>query len=409
MEAPVAQPRPLHIVSIAGGGGGPVMAKGLHEAFPDAQVDIVVPIHDYGGASQKIRDAYAEIYGGIGAPGDVTAVHCGASQRPDICAIIDGERFGEEAAVHDVRAKARQLLGVMAMANADVEAPHNVGQARMVRVLAQMARVAHRIHDLNGTIQGQTVRNMLLTALWLEHEGDMVAAVDEFGQWVDSPVRVIPAAGGSPHLALMRNGQEFARGENTIDEMRVRDPLNVEVVVDQGRGKERAKLTAEAYEAISAADVVIVGPGSIITSVGGALAVDGVAAALEAQRLAGGKLVGVANLYCEQKDDGDELITLDDLAQFLGHLAGRDLDYLIYNTDHEGLPVGVTPLKLKEDRLTVGNVQAIGRELVAKGVVKRQKNDMVKQRTKVHTNVLEIADVIKYEVLSKKASQNAAA
>lgn len=404
MEIPVESSRPLHIVGVAGGGGGPVMAQGLREAFPDAQIDMVVPTHDYGGASQKIRDAYADVYGGIGAPGDVTAVHCGASQQPEIRVIVDGERFGEESTVDDVRAQARILLSAMAMAQAGAEAPGAVDRARATRVLARTARVAYRVSMLSGTLKGQTMRNMLFAALWLEHKGDMVRAVDEFGQWVDSSVRVIPASGGSPHLSLRRDGREVARGENMIDEMCVDDLLGVEVVVDHGQGTERAALVPEARSALSAADVVIAGPGSVITSVGGALALDGVRDAFAEQKANGGQFVGVANLYCESKDDGEELITLDDFVAFLGRTAGRDLDALIYNEDHQGLPIGVTPLRFRDGGMTIQHVRAIGRNLVAEGIVRRQRNDTVKQRTKVHTHFPTVAAAIRDEVLSRESA-----
>ncbi len=406
------QPRPLHIVGVAGGGGGPVMAAGLAEEFPDAQIDMVVPMHDYGGASQRIRDAYAGIYGGIGAPGDLTAVHCGASRQQDIRAIVGGERFGEEATVADVRAQARRLLGVMAVLRASDKTSPVIEQTRAVQVLARMGRVAHKIQALSGTLRGQTVRNMLLTALWLEHEGDMDGAVDEFGQWVDSSVRVIPASAGSPHLALRRNGQEVARGENMIDEMHVGDLCNIEVVVDHGQGTQRAKLTPRASNALATADVVIAGPGSVITSVGGALALEGVPEALAQQKAAGGQFVGVANLCCEEKDGGVELITLDDFAVFLGRVAGRDLDTLIHNEDYDGLPEDLTPLRFSEGSLTLQNVRVIGRNLVAAGLVPRQPNDIVRARTRVHTHMPEVAAAIRDEVLPGRrysASQEAVA
>lgn len=143
------------------------------------------------------------------------------------------------------------------------------------------AALEHRFAE--GDLAGHTLGNVLLAGL-VEATGDLVTGIDEAAALVGAVGRVLPAT--TEKVVLRAVGD---RGE-----------VNGQVAVSQaGRihrvslHPDRAVPPSAAVEAIRRADQVVIGPGSLYTSVLAAASVHGISAAIAA---APGQRVYVCNL-----------------------------------------------------------------------------------------------------------------
>jgi uncharacterized cofD-like protein len=128
----------------------------------------------------------------------------------------------------------------------------------------------HRFGD--GAFEGHALGNLLLVALALEM-GSFEAAVDEVAERVGAVGRVLPATQGPVALeALVPAGADV--GERLADPRSHLALVCGQVAVHNARGIRRLRLHPEhpdsppaVAEAIAAADQVVIGPGSLFTSV----------------------------------------------------------------------------------------------------------------------------------------------
>ena len=135
-----------------------------------------------------------------------------------------------------------------------------------------------------GELDGHAFGNLLIAALE-DSEGDLVAALDEVGRLLGTVGRVLPTTTSPVQLrAVVGSGAEI-RGQVAV----ARQPDLELVTVDP----PDAPVCPAARDAILAADQVVLGPGSLYTSVLAATAVPGIAEGLAATSA---QLVYVCNL-----------------------------------------------------------------------------------------------------------------
>lgn len=124
-----------------------------------------------------------------------------------------------------------------------------------------------------GELEGHAFGNLLIVAM-AETDGDLVGALDEIGRLLDVVGRVLPATTEVVELrAALDSGAEVA-GQVAVA---ARSDLCT-VTVSPGD----ARACPEAVEAILAADQIVLGPGSLYTSVLAATAVPGIRDAVTA-------------------------------------------------------------------------------------------------------------------------------
>ncbi len=151
-------------------------------------------------------------------------------------------------------------------------------------------------------VAGHSLGNLMLAALQEIFDGDFPTAVRIAGSLLGARGEVIPAAARSLHLRAEVDGRwvdgqvAVARSRGVISRLEL-EPAN-------------ESASDDAIRAIHRADQVILGPGSLFTSVISALIVPGM---VEAVNDASGRLVFIANLVTQ---DG-ETLDLDGI----GHLA----------------------------------------------------------------------------------------
>jgi len=257
---------PRRVVAIGGGTGLPAVLRGLNEAAE------AIP--------GLVRDQW------------LTAV---------VTVMDDGGSSG----------RLRQTLGVLP--------PGDVRNC-----LAAMARRPTALAGLlNDRLQigdsvGHPLGNLLLTAM-TEVEGDLLRAIDSLRPLIGVSGRVLPVTLENVHLRAAFDDGSQIRGETAIAARRGRIRR---LMLDRP-----VRPVPEAIEALVNAELIVVGPGSLYTSILPNLLVDGVAATLSAVRAT---RVLVANLMTEPGEtDGYSLI--DHLSAIRDH-TGHDLfDYVLVN------------------------------------------------------------------------------
>jgi uncharacterized cofD-like protein len=138
-----------------------------------------------------------------------------------------------------------------------------------------------------GGLAGHTVGNVVLTAL-AQQLGDFHAAVSVAGELLGARGRVIPATDRLAELVATLDDGRVIRGERAISAARGR--------VGRLQLESPAPAPRAAIDAILAADLVVLGPGSLYSSVIATLLCDGIAEALAASHAS---RVLVVNLFTQ--------------------------------------------------------------------------------------------------------------
>ena len=173
-----------------------------------------------------------------------------------------------------------------------------------------------RLDDEGGV--GHPIGNLLLAAL-SSTEGDLQQAVARLGGRIGITGRVLPATLENVHLTAAFHDGSDVRGETAIAARRGRiRTLALE---------RRVRPVPEVIEALVNADLIVVGPGSLYTSLLPNLLVDGVAATMSGVTAT---RVYIANLMTEPGEtDGYSLS--DHLRTLYEHTGFELFDYVLVN------------------------------------------------------------------------------
>jgi uncharacterized cofD-like protein len=174
-----------------------------------------------------------------------------------------------------------------------------------------------------GTFGGHSFGNVLLTALE-KISGDFSQAVETASEILRIRGTVIPATLDDVRLKMEWKEKSLVlHGERVIDaEYFQQDPRRAQLSLIP-----EASPNAMAIAAIEQADVVVIAPGDLYTSLGPLLVIDGIGEALARTKA---KKIYVANLVSKRgQTDG---FTVSDHAAEIERFAGTDfLDYVLYN------------------------------------------------------------------------------
>jgi|SRR5581483_8944867 len=388
MNSPVASPEDLNIVLFGGGGGGSVMAKGLQESFPDAQLSVIVPTGDHGGSTGIIRD----VFGGP-AVGDPSKIITELSGSAAVKAILETPRFAKGSNTNDIHRLNDALLQAL---------PPQINANRAAAILDGAVEVGRELIEKHGKqLQGHSYRNIALTAIRL-YVGDLGAAMSEMSSWaaVSPKIRLLPATNEAHDVVLIdgSNSREVeVRGEGKIDDYLVQDVDKARIRLDLGPGKRAPYATDEACQAVLDTNLVVIGPGSPLTSLAPSILPVGIPESLRKRQSEGVPIVDVANLCAEpQATPG---LTLPQFVKFIGQHAIMP-DFVLFNT--APLPEGKIPLTLETDMSYIESARAIGAYLLnmQHGQEKIDPNDAIAMlRTDMYHNTEVIASLIRSEVL----------
>ncbi len=272
----------------------------------------------------------------------------GSSLRPDGPFVVAvGGGHGLSMVLQAVRNYAHSIAGVVTVADdggssgrltsrIDIPPPGDMRRCLLALCpqdtpLTQL--FAHRFE--NTDVAGHSMGNLMLAALFQIH-GDFETALEVAGTMLGAVGRIIPVAPTSLHLSAMIEGEhvdgqaEIARRRGRIEKMQLTPEVGA---------------NPHALEAIAGADQIILGPGSLYTSVLSCLLVPGLVDALNA---APGRLVYVLNLTTQ---DGETLgmSGVDHLDTLLRMSGLSRQGTVLVNRRPFAVPPPVEPVTLTED------------------------------------------------------------
>jgi uncharacterized cofD-like protein len=274
MPAPLSLLPQYRVVVLGGGTGSHTALSGLRRRGVD--LTAVVSVMDSGGSSGRLRDEY-----GFLPPGDA---------RQCLVALAGDE---ETAAM---------LRALFTYRFRSWQGEHGGDEAR--------------------SLDGHNLGNLFISAL-TDIAGSVESAYSWAGRLLGAQGRVIPVTTSNVNLCARLADGHVLRGEAAID---VRTEHR-EAEIDYVYLDHPAYPTASAIEALRTADLVVIGPGDLYTSIVPNLLVDGVADALAEAR----HRLFVVNLMTKP-GESDQYRASTFVERLLDYLAPASIDAVLVNT-----------------------------------------------------------------------------
>ena len=255
-----------NIVVIGGGTGTFTALRGLKN-YP-FNITAIVTMFDSGGSSGVLRDEH-----GVLPPGDV---------RRCLVALSDGEQEETLRALFNYR------------------------------------------FENGGSLKGHSFGNILLTAL-TEIHGREDKAIDEAGSILNIRGRVLPVTLEKSHLCVTLEDDTVIKGETNIDIPKHDGALRIKnVFLDP-----EVKAHTDAVKAIEEADLIVIGPGDLYTSIIPNLLAGG---GPEALQNSNAKKVYVLNLFTKWGET-HQYKASDYAKEVLKYTGLSSFDYIICNEE----------------------------------------------------------------------------
>lgn len=308
-----------------GGGTGPFALLSELKRYPCA-ITAIVTMSDSGGSSRRLTDEFGQL-----PFGDLRQALVALSRKGRLWREVFGFRFP----------KGRTPLLMAGDPNDS-----------LARRLAREAGVG-----------GHSLGNLIISALQELNDGDLLRAVEDAQELLDTAGNVLPVT--LAHATLCAETADGATicGETEIDTRGRGHPEELPAITRVFL-REPASAGDSVIRAIRRADVIVLGPGDLYTSILPNLLVDGIAAAI---RESEARKVYVCNLMTKHGET-DRFAASDFLRTVMAYLDGR-LDRAIL---HDGsFPAELVDRYVAEQQYPVTpDVEAV-RELVPEVIVDR--------------------------------------
>lgn len=244
-----------------------------------------------------------------------------------------------------------------------------------------------------GTFKGHSFGNLLLTALE-KMNGDFSKSVETASEILRIRGTVIPATLDNVRLKMEWDKKSLVlHGERVIDsEFFKHDPRSAHLSLTPNPTPNPLAIAA-----IEQADIVVIAPGDLYTSLGPLLVIDGIGDALARTKA---KVFYVANLVSKHgQTDG---FTVSDHASEIERFAGGDiLDYVVYN--HQAPSVAVAE-RYKEEKgyvtiadqeiLAAQHYEAVGGKFLGEMATHNEADSLIGKRSLIRHNAGAVAKTI---------------
>ena len=267
--------RDKHIVTIGGGTGPFALLSTLKRH--ECSVTAVVTMSDSGGSSRRLMDEFGTL-----PVGDLRQALVALSRKGPLWREVFAHRFGD--------------------ASANGSAKHSNGTSN---------------HDQPG-VSGHSLGNLILAALQEINKGNLLHAIEDAQQLLDTAGKVAPVTLAHATLCAETEDGQTIEGETVIDTRGAKSPGPLSPIT-RIKLKEPAPACDEALRAIRRADVIVIGPGDLYTSILPNFIVDGIA---EAVRASDAQKVYVCNLMTKHGET-DGYKASDFVRTINSYLGGR--------------------------------------------------------------------------------------
>lgn len=265
-------------------------------------------------------------------------------------------------------------------------------------VMSALSEVESKLEHLftyrfkKDEISGHSLGNLMLAAMY-DISGDFATAVSELSKILNVKGTVIPSTNVSPKLAARMADDSIIIGESYIPKVKkeIREMYLIPTNIDA---------TPAAVEAILEADIIVLGPGSLYTSIIPNLLPKGIAEAVAESE---GIKVYVSNLL-EQPGETIGMSAFDHLYAIEKHLKARVIDYVILNERdvYEEMADtyknrGVQIIKSERDKLEAHGVKVITDEnliIIDEERVVRHNNEKLAEI--IYDIVIDQTETLKY-------------
>ena len=177
-----------------------------------------------------------------------------------------------------------------------------------------------------GELRGHNFANLLITALELSTD-NYQKVCDEMCKLLNVPHQVLPVTLDNSHLyAVLENGKIIS-GETNIDIPKHNGKIRIKKVFL----RPKAKAYPRAKKAIREADLIIIGPGDLYSSLAQILLTEGTPEAIGKSKA---KKVYICNLMTKYGETNNFTV-LEFTKEIEKYLKGK-IDYVIYNTKVPG-------------------------------------------------------------------------
>ncbi len=313
------------IVAIGGGTGLYTLISGLKNF--DIDISAIVAASDDGGSSGILRDEY-----GILPPGDI---------RRCIVALSESE---------------------------------------------QLLRKLFEYRFRKGGLKGHSFGNLFITAL-REITGSFDAAVQEAARLLAVKGKVLPCTLDDVKLCALLENSRIVKGQVAVSEIKRNYNTKIKELFLETRELKEAKARVKAYKpairAIEEADLIVLGPGSLFTSVLPNLLIKEIQQTILNAKA---KKVYVVNIMTEHGETND-LTASQHVVEVEKYLKGK-LDYVILNTSKAPIEL----LKRYEEEYKVqvdADIENISAKII-KGDFLRKKNLLRHDSFKLAKAIIEL-------------------
>ncbi|MGO3201209.1 MAG: gluconeogenesis factor YvcK family protein [Ruoffia tabacinasalis] len=258
--------KPRYKVAVIGGGTGlPVILRGLKHL--NASISAIVTVADDGGSSGVIRD-----YINVVPPGDIRNCMSALSARePEFIDLFQ-----------------------------------------------------YRFESTDDFLAGHAIGNLLIAAL-KEMHGSMQDAIDMLSRWMHIQGQILPAAQDPLVLNALFEDGTIAVGESSIASHRKKIK---EVLVTTTEGEEAVEASPRVVDAIMDADMIILGPGSLYTSILPNLMIKEIGEAIVKTNA---EVVYICNIMT-QLGETENFTDADHVEVLHQHLNNKFIDTVLVNT-----------------------------------------------------------------------------
>ncbi len=228
--------------------------------------------------------------------------------------------------------------------------------------------------DSGEGLEGHSFGNLFLTAVCAITNGDMLEATRVASRVLNSCGQVLPSTLVNCTLVAEMSDGTVVKGESNITEAGAR-------IKTLSLIPEKPKATPEAIEAIHDADLIILGPGSLYTSIIPNLLVDGIPQAI---RDSNADKIYVTNVLTQLGETtgysvGDHIEAILAHSGTAGNLGYRLMEAVLVNDQTpqlEGkIPPDIKPVALDSDRVRELGVVVVKRSLLSQKTIGHHDSD----------------------------------